>query len=307
MKKTLISLAISLGLIVPAIALAQTATTGLLTVYVMVLNQSGYSAFQTYAPGNFTVNVSGSNPSIASFQGSQSGTPVQIYPGSYAVTVASLAGYTPTYSVGCTNTIAANQSQTCVVTMTPTYGYTSYPYGVMPAYNYTNGYYNYPWGWNVPALTCQAQTQSVMVGQPATFVAQGGAGGTYNWLAPYSQSLNYPNAGTQVTVVFQSAGQQTVTVTNGSQTASCSVLVTQGFYPYGTYPYSTYPYSYTTPSTGPVYTTPAAYLTTYPQLPKTGFGPHDAALGVALSLVLLIAAGIVAAPYARKTLTTISR
>lgn len=239
MRTLILSFAVALGLIVPAAAFAQTSATGLLTVYVQVVQSTGY-AVPLYAPGNVTVSVSGNTPSLATFAGSQSGTPVQLYPGSYNVT-ASLSGYTPSYSVGCNNTVAAGQSQTCVVTMSPGYNYqyNYYPYQ-NTGYPY-NSYYNY-----VPPLTCQAQVPSVALGQPVTFIAQGGAGGTYNWFAPYTQSLNYPSAGTQLTVSFQATGQQSVQVTNASQTASCSVMVTQG-YPYGTsytYPYTTYPSTY---------------------------------------------------------------
>lgn len=311
MKKLIISVALALGLIVPAFALAQTSTTGLLTVYVMVLNQTGYSAFQQYAPGNFNVSVSGNTASVSSFQGSQSGTPVQLYPGSYNVTVTSLGGYTPSYSTGCNNTIAAGQTQTCVVTMTPTYGYN---YG----YPYNTNNYNYSPFYNLlPPLSCHANVPSVAVGQPVTFTAVGGVGGTYNWVAPYTQTLNYPNAGTQITVAFQTTGQESVQVTNASQTATCSVLVTQGYYPYGNYTYPTYPNYPTTPVTSVVYpntgytypntTYPTYYPTTYPQLPRTGFGPHDPSLGFALSAVLLLAAGIAFSPYARKAFIAVGR
>jgi hypothetical protein len=283
MRNFILSAAVALGILAPAVALAQTASTGLLTVYVQVINQSYYSAFPNVGPSNFTVSVSGNTASLSNFQGSQSGTPVQLYPGSYNVTVNALGGYTPSYSVGCNNTIAAGQTQTCVVTMTPTYNY--YP-------NTTSNYSGYPY-YNVPPLYCRANTPSIMVGQPVTFTATGGAGGTYNWVAPYTQSLNYPNAGTQLTVAFEAAGQQTVQVTNAAQTTSCSVQVTQGFYPYGGYSY-----------TNPTYPTPTypttPYQPTYPQLPRTGFGPHDPAAGIALSIVLLALAGYFTLPYARK-------
>lgn len=309
MRNFIIAGSLFVAALVPAFVNAQTATTGLLTVYVQVLNQTGYSAFATYAPSNFTVSVAGNSPSLTTFTGSQSGTPVQLYPGSYNVTVNSLTGYTPTYSVGCNNTISSGQSQTCVVTMTPTYSTSYYGYPYNYPYNYNNGYYNNGYFYNVPPLTCHALSSSVALGQPVTFQAVGGAGGTYNWVAPYTQSLNYPSAGQQLTVSFQVAGQQTVQVTNAAQTASCSVLVTQGYYPYNNGSY--YPYQYPTyNNSGYVYTTPVTtqtYYPTYPQLPHTGFGPKDTAMGWALSMVLLIAAGIMTAPYARKAFAIASR
>lgn len=322
MQKLIISCAVALGLMVPAFALAQTSTTGLLNVYVQVLTQSGYSSFQTYAPGNVTVSVAGNAPSLTTFPGSQSGTPVQLYPGSYSVTANNLLGYAPSYSVGCNNTIAAGQSQTCVITMTPSYGY---PY----QYPNTNTYYPY----SLPPLSCSPQVPSVALGQPVTFEAFGGVGGTYNWTAPYTQSLNYPNAGRSLTVSFEAQGAQTVTVTNASQTASCSVQVTNGYYPiagtYPTYPYGNYPYgnsygnniygnnpyntnlygNYPYSVSGPTYSADPSqsYYPSYPQLPRTGFGPHDRTTGMALAVVLLIAAGIATAPYARKAFAIVSR
>jgi hypothetical protein len=316
MRNFIIAGALFVAALAPAFVYAQTASTGLLTVYVQVLNQTGYSAFANYAPSNFSVTVSGNSPSLTTFSGSQSGTPVQLYPGSYTVTVNSLTGYTPTYSVGCNNTISSGQSQTCVVTMTPTYSnsYTGYPYTTYP-YNYYNGYYNNGYLYGVPPLTCHALSSSVALGQPVTFQAVGGAfqavggaGGTYNWVAPYTQSLNYPSAGQQLTVSFQAAGQQSVQVTNAAQTASCSVLVTQGYYPYNTGSY--YPYQTYYPNTNYAYTAPVTtqtYYPTYPQLPHTGFGPKDTAMGWALSAVLLLAAGIMTAPYARKAFAIASR
>src|SRR5581483_7929942 len=165
----IVSLAIALGSLVPAVALAQSSS-GLLTVYVQVLSQSNYVyPSQTYSPGNFTVSVSGQNPSLTNFQGSQSGTSVSLSPGSYNVTVSNtVTGYTPSYSVGCSNTISAGQSQTCVITMTPSY---NYPYTYNP---YPYGYYGYQ---NYQPLTCQTLTPTVALGQTASFQAVGGAGG----------------------------------------------------------------------------------------------------------------------------------
>ena len=113
MKKVLISIAVGLGFLVPAVVLAQSPTTGLLNVYVQVINPTGVA----YSPSNFTVAVSGNSPSLTSFQGSQSGTLVSINPGSYAVTVINQYGFNPSYSVGCDNTVSAGQTQLCVITM----------------------------------------------------------------------------------------------------------------------------------------------------------------------------------------------
>lgn len=278
MQRFFISLGVALGLLVPAFALAQTSSTGLLTVYVLVNNQSGTS----YSPGNFTVSVSGSNVSLNSFAGSQSGTPVSLYPGSYRVTAIATNGFTPSYSVGCDNTIAAGQTQTCVITMSQSYNYYNQPQPYPYAYQY------------LQPLSCQANVSAAALGQTVSFRAVGGQGGTYNWSTAYQ---NYPNSGSVLTVAFNASGMQVVTVTNASQTATCTVNVS-----------STYAPGYTTPGfTSPAYsyyTTPTyTGYPSYPQLPRTGFGPHDGALAAAIAAVLLIAAGIITAPYARKALT----
>ncbi len=288
MKNLIISLAVVIGALVPAFAFAQTSTTGLLTVYVQVLNQTGtsYYQYQTYTPANFTVSVSGQAPSLTNFPGSQSGTAVSLSPGSYNVTITNaLNGFAPSYSVGCNNTIAAGGSQTCVVTMTPSYTYNQYP-NVYP-YSYQN----------LQPLTCQTLTPTVGLGQQASFTAVGGQGGTYNWATAYQ---NYPNVGPTLTTSFQASGSQTVTVTNASQTATCLVTVTNSYYPT--------PVSYTNPtySTYPTYSAYPTY-TTYPQLPRTGFAPKDIATGAAFAVVLLITAGLMVAPYVRKAATALSR
>lgn len=296
MQRLIISLAIALGLLAPAIAFAQTSTTGLLTVYVQVLQNSAFG--QTYSPGQVTVSVSGQSPSLTSFPGSQSGTAVVLNPGSYNVTAGTLPGYAPSYSTGCSNTIAANQTQLCVVTMTPSYAYNQYP---------TPYTYNYPYGYYVQPLTCQTLTPNVAVNQQASFRAVGGAGGTYNWATNWQ---NYPNAGQTVNASFPASGVQTITVTNAAQTATCSVNVTNAlspvsypyYYPqYNQYPTTQYP-TYYPNVTGPTY-----YPQTYPQLPRTGFGPHDTSFAWAIAAVLMIAAGIMTAPYARKAFAVVSR
>lgn len=289
MKKTLISIAVVLGFLVPAFAFAQTSTTtGLLTVYVQVQNQSGFS----YVPSNFNVSVSGQSPSPSSFAGSLQGTLVSLNAGPYSVTITNpMSGYTASYSVGCNSTISAGQSQTCVVTLTGgqyTGGTTPYPY-------------QYPF---TPQLTCRTDTPTVSLGQAARFTALGGVGGTYNW---YAGGQNFPNAGPVLTPTFQSSGTHTVQVTNAAQTAVCTVTVTNTYVPqptpaqYPTYPtYPTYPgYTYPTYQSGYPYTYPTVTSTAYPRLPNAGFAPLESAQ-LAFAVVLLLGAGIAVFPYARK-------
>ncbi len=281
--KALGSAALGLAFFVPALVLAQTSTTGLLNVYVQVLNQNGLS----YSPGNFNVSVAGNNPSISSFLGSLSGTLVSLSPGAYVVTVPVTNGYNADYSVGCNSTIAAGQSQTCVITMTysANYGYTTpYPY----PYN------------GQPALSCRTDTPTVGLGQTARFTAVGGMGGTYNWTTP---TQNYPNVGPVLTVAFPNSGSQIVGVTNGPQTAYCNIMVTTTYYPqpvntvypgYNAYPaapvYNTYPYQQTYPYQTQTY---------YPRLPNTGFAPSNGA-EMSFAIVFVMGAAIAVYPYARK-------
>ncbi len=263
MKKALISLVVALGVFTPFFAFAQSSTTGLLNVYVQVINQTNSS----YGPGNFTVAVSGQSPNPATFQGSIQGTLVTINPGAYSVTLTNPSYFTVNYSVGCDRTIAAGGTQTCVITVNPS------------TYNYSPSYV-YPYTYQTPPLTCRTDTPTVAVGQPARFTAVGGVGGTYNWRTP---SNNFPNSGPVLTTVLEGSGVQSVMVTNASQTATCNVTVSSSYYPQ---------------SVSTVYPTYTAYA--YPRLPNTGLEPVQSAQ-LAFALVLLLGAAIAAYPYARKS------
>ncbi len=191
----------------PLFVTAQAANAGLLTVYVQVLNPQGAS----FSASNFSVAVSGNTPSIGSFAGSLQGTQVSLNQGDYSVTVlGNPYGFTPSYSIGCQNTMLAGGSQLCVVTMTR-YG-TYYP-----TQNTTTNYAYYQ-----PQLNCVPPVQTVAPGQPATFVAQGGVGGTYNWFA---NGRTYANMGPSFTIVVEYPGSSAVTVTNAAQTATCNITV----------------------------------------------------------------------------------
>ncbi len=284
------------AILAPSLAFAQTTTTGLLNVYVQVLNQTGYS----YSPSNFTVAISGASPSLTTFQGSQSGTLVSLNPGAYSVTLTNQLGYSPTYSQGCNSTIAAGNTQTCVITVSA------------GAYNYPN-VSQYPYWYNsliAPALTCRTDTPTVALGQSARFTAIGGAGGTYNWT---TGTQNYPNVGPVLTTTFPGSGNWNVTVTNASQTATCPVTVTDSYYPQPisspvTYPtnypttYQNYPTTYSNyNNTYPYQIQPTVISYSNPRFPNTGFEPLNSAQ-MAFALVLVMGAAIAAYPYARKAL-----
>lgn len=286
MSKLIASAVLVAAAFVPSFVLAQTSTTGLLTVYVQTINQTGFS----YTPANFTVSVSGSNPSITTFQGSNQGTLVSLSPGDYSVIlVNNQYNFSANYSVGCDNTIAAGGAQTCVITVSAG-NYFGYP---TP--------YPYPYA-TTPALTCRTDTPIVGLGQSARFTAIGGAGGTYNWMAG---AQNFSNIGPVLTTTFQGSGAQTVTVTNAAQTATCNITVTTSYYPQPQVPSSpvytqpAYTYPYTQPAYTYPYTQPVATYYPSPTFPNTGFEPVQSAQ-LAFAFVLLMGAAIAAYPYARK-------
>ena len=71
----------------------------------------------TKGPADFTMSVTGSSPSPASFPGAGApGTQVAINPGSYSVSESVAAGYTPSFSTDCTGSIALGETKTCTVT-----------------------------------------------------------------------------------------------------------------------------------------------------------------------------------------------
>ena len=84
-----------------------------LTVIKHVVNDNG----GTKNAGNFTLTVTGSSPSPASFAGSEAGTTVTLVPGPYAVNEAAVSGYSTTKSAGCAGSLAHfGDTATCTVT-----------------------------------------------------------------------------------------------------------------------------------------------------------------------------------------------
>jgi uncharacterized repeat protein (TIGR01451 family) len=84
-----------------------------LTVIKHVVNDNGGTA----AASAFTIAVSGSSPSPASFPGSEAGTVVTLQPGPYAVNEAAVAGYAQSKSAGCSGTLVHfGDTATCTVT-----------------------------------------------------------------------------------------------------------------------------------------------------------------------------------------------
>lgn len=272
------ALAASVAVFAPSIASAQVAScvfpyaptscgTGALQVYVQMLNSVG----APYSPGSFTVSVAGQNPSPSSFVGSQNGTVVALGAGPYSVSLTGNAyGYSSQYSQGCSGTIAQGQNSLCVITVSSGAGSTAYP---VP----------YPYPYANTQLVCSPSYQQVAAGQPVTFSAAGGTG-TYSWS---SADRTFNNVGQNLTTTLQTTGAQTVIVSSGSQTATCTVNVIA---PAGAI-------SYPGPTLTPTYV---------PALPNTGFAPQNGA-AFAFASVLLLAAGIFLFPYVRKAATALSR
>ena len=272
---------------------------GSLLVYVQV-PANAQTGFMRY-PGDFTVTVSGINPSPASFPGSLNGTPVLVS-GNYSVTALPVSGFNATYSAGCSGNFFYGDHGLCIVTEYPTGG----DYGTVTPYPY-------PYNANVP-LACAPSYQTVTLGQAVTLSAIGGSGGVYNWATP---NQTYLAAKSSITTTLQSTGTQVVTVSNGTQTASCTVNVVGGAGPvvYSNSSNITY-IPPTTSSVTTSYITPSQPRVTsayVPALPNTGFEPLSVMLGknggapLAFALVLLAALGIFLAPYARKIIIAPTR
>ena len=80
-----------------------------------VINQGG----GTGKPSDFTINVSGNNPSPASFSGSADGITVQLRAGKYSVIeTGPLSGYTTDYSGECSGTASPDIINECTITNT---------------------------------------------------------------------------------------------------------------------------------------------------------------------------------------------
>ena len=84
-----------------------------LTVIKHVINDNGGNA----GAGDFTMNVTGTNVSSASFPGAESpGTTVTLDAGSYSADESAFTGYTKTIGANCSGTIAVGESKTCTIT-----------------------------------------------------------------------------------------------------------------------------------------------------------------------------------------------
>jgi YVTN family beta-propeller protein len=88
---------------------------GTLVVMKQVINKGGGDK----KPSDFTITVSGNNPTPSSFTGSSSGTTVQLSPGKYQVTESgSTTNYNSTLSNDCSGTIREGETNECTITNT---------------------------------------------------------------------------------------------------------------------------------------------------------------------------------------------
>lgn len=203
---------------------------------------------------------------------------ITFVPGNYLVTASSLGQYV-TYSQGCAGTTAVGAVvRNCVITLVNTPPSLStcswYSYGCVAAAT------PYIGPTTQSKLSCSPVYQTVAAGVPAVFVAAGGGGG-YNWT---TADRTFLNVGSKLSTVLQSVGTQTVIVSNGVQTATCTVTVTNNGVATLTYKGTRLDSTYT----------PAL-------LPNTGFEPQGGA-SFAFAVVAVLGAGILSYPYVKKAL-----
>lgn len=83
-----------------------------LTVIKHVINDDGGTA----VAGDFSMVVTGNNPSLTSFAGSESGTIVTLNAGSYSAGEIGVNGYSGSLSTDCSGSIAIGETKTCTIT-----------------------------------------------------------------------------------------------------------------------------------------------------------------------------------------------
>jgi len=74
-------------------------------------------------------------------------------------------------------------------------------------------------------LVCAPASQTVQVGQSASFVAAGGTSRTFSWSAPGGNPSSGAGPNQSFNTIYTSTGSYTVTVSAGGQSATCAVTV----------------------------------------------------------------------------------
>jgi hypothetical protein len=87
-------------------------TTGTLVVVKHVINDNG----GTEIAEDFKIVLNGENPSLTSFNGSESGVDITLDPGDYNVDEDTATGYSKTLSAECSGTMVAGETKTCTIT-----------------------------------------------------------------------------------------------------------------------------------------------------------------------------------------------
>jgi hypothetical protein len=90
--------------------------TGTLVIVTHVVNNCQGCGGGTLQASNFAITVSGNNPSLSKFQGSESGTTVTMSPGAYTVIGEDKPFYRGSLSPDCASMLVAGQVKTCTVT-----------------------------------------------------------------------------------------------------------------------------------------------------------------------------------------------
>jgi len=102
-----------LNAIITAPNVCAPATTADMFVIKQVINNDG----GTKVAADFTMNVTATNPLLASFAGVESpGTFITLDAGAYTIDESDMSGYTKTLSADCSGTIAAGETKTCIIT-----------------------------------------------------------------------------------------------------------------------------------------------------------------------------------------------
>lgn len=83
-----------------------------LIIIKQVINDNGGEA----VAGDFTINVTATNPFLSFFFGSETGTTITLDPGSYSVDEGAHVGYTKSLSADCSGIISSGQEKTCTIT-----------------------------------------------------------------------------------------------------------------------------------------------------------------------------------------------
>ena len=165
---------------------------GTLIVVKAVVNDNGGSG----VPSDWTITVTGTNPSPATFAGAPApGTAVTLDAGTYSVDDTGPAGYSRTLSADCSGTIASGETKTCTITSDDQ----AATLLVIKAVVNDNGGGGVPSDWTI-TVTGTNPSPATFVGAPVPGTAVTLDPGTYSVAATgparYSTTLSADCAGT---------------------------------------------------------------------------------------------------------------